>query len=66
MAPPFTFTISSLMPRSAIEARPTTAKASLISNRSMSETCLLALTSACLMAWAGWSMSEGSGPATMP
>ena len=38
MAPPLTLTISSVMPRSAIEATPTAAKASLSSNRSMSPT----------------------------
>ena len=35
MAPPLTLTLSSSMPRSSAEARPTAAKASLISKRSM-------------------------------
>ena len=38
IAPPLTLTISSLMPRSAIDAMPTAANASLISNRSTSPT----------------------------
>ena len=38
MAPPLTLTTSSPMPRSAIDARPTAAKASLSSNRSTSPT----------------------------
>src|SRR3546814_7429728 len=42
MAPPLTLVISSVMPRSAIEARPTAANASLRSN---SETSLLCLRS---------------------
>ena len=36
MAPPLTLTMSSLMPRSFVEARPTAANASLISTRSRS------------------------------
>ena len=36
MAPPFTFTTSSVMPRSRMDASPTAANASLSSNRSTS------------------------------
>ena len=66
MAPPLTLTISSVMPRSAIEATPTAAKASLSSNRSTSPTDRPARSSAWPMARAGWVSSDGSGPATWP
>ena len=46
MAPPLTLTTSSLMPRSSAEASPTAAKASLISNRSMSPVVSPAFSSA--------------------
>ena len=66
MAPPLTLTISSVMPRSLIEATPTAAKASFSSNRSTSETDLPARSRACLMARDGWVSSDASGPATWP
>src|SRR5262249_52981881 len=66
IAPPLTFTTSSEMPRSCMAARPTAANASLISNRSMSETDLSTGSSARLMARDGCVRSDGSGPATMP
>src|SRR5690606_35278306 len=66
IAPPLTLVISSVMPRSFIDATPTAAKASLSSNRSMSPTDSDARSSACLIERDGWVSSDGSGPATWP
>ena len=66
MAPPFTLTMSSVMPRSFIDASPTAANASLSSKRSTSETFLSTASSARLIARDGCVSSDVSGPATMP
>ena len=62
MAPPLTLTLSSSMPRSSTEARPTAAKASLISKRSMAPRSTPALPAALTIAREGWVSSELSGP----
>ena len=66
MAPPLTLTMSIETPRSSAEATPTAAKASLISNRSMSPTERSVRLRAALIAREGWWRSEASGPATWP
>ncbi len=66
MAPPFTFTLSWLTPRSFIDCTATAANASLISMRSRSATVRPAFPSAWPIALAGCDWRELSGPATFP
>ena len=64
MAPPLTLTRSGSIPRFLIVCSGTTAKASLISHRSMSEACIPAILSAFCEAGVGAvSMMTGSAPA---
>ncbi len=66
IAPPLTLTRSMLMPSRAAECRATEANASLISIKSSSSTFQPAPAKAFVMARAGLSGSEVSGPATWP
>ena len=66
IAPPLTFTMSASTPSARIDTTPTAAKASFISSRSRSETVMPSRAQAFLIAFAGCSCSEASGPATTP
>ena len=66
MAPPLTLTLSTSMPSSLAEARPTAANASLISTRSRSAGVMPSFSQALAMARAGCCCSVESGPATTP
>src|SRR6476646_1713650 len=66
MAPPLPLTLAGPTPRSRIDWMATTAKASLISNRSRSSGVRPSRPSALRMAFDGCDNNDGSGPATRP
>ena len=67
MAPPLTFTTSSVMPRSCIDASADGGERLVELERGRGrETCSPACSSACLIARDGCVSSDVSGPATMP